>query len=554
MGLILDSSDDELKSKFYSLKDIKDVAGLLEIKTSHLVYLLYRLPLRLRYSTFTIKKKSGEPRYIQAPVTTLKIIQRKLNYILRLIYKNKACVHGFCNQRSIVTNAQIHYGKEYVFNVDLKDFFPSINFGRVRGMFIGVPYKIHKGPATILAQICCYDGRLPEGSPTSPTISNMVCGKLDSQLQKLAYRYNLDYSRYCDDISFSSKSTRWPVDALVKIDKLDTDNWDVKAGDALQKIIRENGFEINKEKVRISFRGRRQEITGLVVNKFPNVRRKFIRQVRTMLNLWFKRGEPAADTIFFANFDKKLRNWHYRPSFRQVLQGKINFIKMVKGEKNAVFAKLINKFNTLTSNPKRYLTTFNEIVNAAIWIIEADVRTGAEENLRQGTAFRVQSGRLITCYHVVANATKIEVYKPEDESIKHKCEVVCRDDVCDIAILRFVADTQPIYSLELSQDVVRQGDKITIAGFPQYTPGASVHIFDAKMASSRNYQGQRLITIDKPLVIGNSGGPALNQENKVIGICRTGNDSVELKYDFVDFCIQPVGVLFEDGYLKDALK
>src|SRR5690606_8958560 len=126
---------------------------------------------------------------LSIPTESLKIIQQKLNQVLQLVYKPKLSTHGFVNNRSIVTNADAHIKKKkhrYILNVDIKDFFPSINFGRVRGMFMAPPYNQPEHVATVLAQICCSNNELPQGAPTSPIVSNMICAQMDSQLQQLA--------------------------------------------------------------------------------------------------------------------------------------------------------------------------------------------------------------------------------------------------------------------------------------------------------------------------------------------------------------------------------
>jgi len=200
----LDRSCDELTQKFYSLRTARDVAKLLEIPYGTLVYHLYIIPYEARYVTFQIPKKSGESRNISTPATSLKFIQKKLNQVLQCVYQVKPSVHGFVKNKNIVTNAKAHTSKRYVLNFDLKDFFPSINFGRVRGMFMALPYALNPEVATVLAQICCYDNQLPQGAPTSPVVSNMLCAKLDSQLQKVAKKYRFTYTRYADDITFST--------------------------------------------------------------------------------------------------------------------------------------------------------------------------------------------------------------------------------------------------------------------------------------------------------------------------------------------------------------
>lgn len=191
MSIQLNQSGDELRKKFLGLQARQDVADLLEVDVKRLNYHLYIASPHQRYKSFDISKRSGAKRRIDAPISALKIIQRKLNQVLQYVYQTKQAVHGFINNKSIITNARTHLRKRFVLNVDLKDFFPSINFGRVRGLFMAHPYNLNAEVATILAQICCHNNQLPQGAPTSPTISNMICAKLDDQLQPVNKTLNV---------------------------------------------------------------------------------------------------------------------------------------------------------------------------------------------------------------------------------------------------------------------------------------------------------------------------------------------------------------------------
>lgn len=186
MTYALASPPDELRERFLALRTPEEISDLLDVSYRDFNYWIYRTPAAKRYATFEIKKKSGTPRVINAPTRNIKILQQKLNQILQSVYRPKYCVHGFVPGRSVRTNAERHVGRRYVFNIDLKDFFPSINFGRVRGMFMGKPYGLPENVSTVLAHLCCHDGRIPQGAPTSPTVSNMLCAQMDSQLQRLA--------------------------------------------------------------------------------------------------------------------------------------------------------------------------------------------------------------------------------------------------------------------------------------------------------------------------------------------------------------------------------
>ena len=178
------------------------VAALLDVTYETLVYYLYELGDR-RYRTFQIAKRRGGTRTIAGPKSGLKAIQRKLAQVLSAIYRPRVSVQGFVPGRSIGTNALLHESSTYILNLDLEDFFPSINFGRVRGLFIAAPYAVPRAVATVMAQICCFQNALPQGAPTSPIIANMISSRMDANLQKLARRHRCLYSRYADDLTFS---------------------------------------------------------------------------------------------------------------------------------------------------------------------------------------------------------------------------------------------------------------------------------------------------------------------------------------------------------------
>ncbi|MFN8475509.1 MAG: reverse transcriptase domain-containing protein, partial [Anaerolineae bacterium] len=338
-ALKLTASNEELRDAFYALRTREDVAELLEIPDAHLRFYIYRAPQSRRYTPFRIPKKSGGSREIWAPSPSLKILQQKLNYILALVYEPKASVHGYVLNKSILTNARVHTRKRYVLNIDLKDFFPSINFGRVRGIFTAPPYNLNTDVATVLAQICCVTDSnldrayLPQGAPTSPIISNMICAKLDSQLRKLAESNKCDYTRYADDLTFSTTRPRFPA-ALAQTNESGI----VELGDPLKAIIESNGFEINLAKVRLQTRYQRQEVTGLTTNVMPNVQRGYIREIRAILHAWERYGLEAVQ----ARYEQKYLPSHLAPhrqppSIAQVVRGKIEFLGMIRGKDNAMY-------------------------------------------------------------------------------------------------------------------------------------------------------------------------------------------------------------------------
>ena len=203
---------DEIYTSFYEANTRELLAVALGTKPNRLAYHLFILPESERYKKKIIQKKSGKVRNVAAPIRGLKFIQRNLADILTGSLEQKSCVHGFVPDRSIVTNAKVHLRRNLVINLDLKDFFPSINFGRVYGLFKSHPFNFNDQVAVTLAQICCFEGSLPQGSPCSPVISNLICRSLDNEMMRLAKTLKMSYSRYADDITFSTNLKEIPQD------------------------------------------------------------------------------------------------------------------------------------------------------------------------------------------------------------------------------------------------------------------------------------------------------------------------------------------------------
>ncbi|AFZ23440.1 Reverse transcriptase (RNA-dependent DNA polymerase) [Cylindrospermum stagnale PCC 7417] len=345
--LILTDSPETLRERFYSLTKPIDIAHLLGISYRRLVYHIYLVEPEKRYKTFDIPKKSGGIRQISTPITALKLIQRKLNQVLQAVYQTKPSVHGFVSGKNIVSNAQAHAKKRYVLNLDIKDFFPSVNFGRVRGMFMAKPYNLHPDVATVLAQICCHNNQLPQGAPTSPIITNMICAKMDSQLQRLAKDCKATYTRYADDMTFSTTLPKFPEELAYIVAEEECKK--IVIGNRLTAVINENGFEVNQQKNRLQVKGNHQEVTGLTTNLFPNVDRKYVRQVRAMLYAWAKFGLEAAENEYFEKYLFKSRLPIKKDlKFQQILRGKIEFIGIVKGKNDFIYQKYSNQYKILT--------------------------------------------------------------------------------------------------------------------------------------------------------------------------------------------------------------
>lgn len=298
-----------------------------------------------RFTTFRIKKKSGGFRQITAPRNpSFMLMLRCLNILLKAIYSPSDYAMGFTEGRSVVHNADRHKGMNYVFNTDLKDFFPSIDQARVWKRLQLPPFSLAPQVANVVAGLCAMKGKragedkfsyfLPQGSPVSPLITNMICDKLDRRLAGLARRFNLHYSRYADDITFSSMHNVYQP-----------------AGDfrkELQRIIEGQGFKMNEAKTRLQKRGARQEVTGIVVSDKLNVPRQYVVSLRNLLYIWDRYGYSVALSRFLPKYMRE--KGHLRrgnPCLENVVSGKLDYLRMVKGENDPVYQKLYAKYLTL---------------------------------------------------------------------------------------------------------------------------------------------------------------------------------------------------------------
>ena len=361
-----------IREKFATMQTKEDLISLLN-EAKNLLYGKECEPLQLksltyyanpnvskkRYTRFTVKKKSGGERIINAPVIGLKSILKPLNFVLQCIYEPHNAATGFVLNKSIVDNAKLHVGKHYVYNIDLKDFFHSFDRNRVKMGFMFEPFNLNgdREPlAFLLASLCTHPFKieditktvLPQGSPTSPTITNILCKKLDRRLTGLAKRFNAKYSRYADDITFSSAHNIYKnVEFLTELNRI---------------IEEDQKLAINPNKTRLQKTAFRQEVTGLIVNEKVNVRSKYIKQIRMWLYYWEKYGYEKAQLIFTKDYiSEKGHVKKGKPNLLNVLDGKIEFLKMVKGRDNGTYLKLKDRFDKLSG----YSTPMNNVLD--IW-------------------------------------------------------------------------------------------------------------------------------------------------------------------------------------------
>ncbi|WP_237580127.1 reverse transcriptase domain-containing protein [Candidatus Enterococcus huntleyi] len=275
-----------------------------DISKRSMTHLLYVKGTDSFYESFEIPKKNGGFRNIDAPKGKLKYVQKRLAEILwetqidvwkkyantyeynlyqknlkdGIRYRVPMISHAFEVNKSIMTNAKIHRNKKFIINVDLKDFFKSFHFGRVKGFFEkNKDFKVPTEVAVIIAQLSCYKGVLPQGAPSSPIITNLICQIMDYRIMQLAKRFKLNYTRYADDLTFSTNNVQIVNEYQTFLKKLE------------KKIVKA-GFEINEDKTRLQFNNSRQTVTGLIVNKKLNVPREYYKDTRAMANTLYKTG------------------------------------------------------------------------------------------------------------------------------------------------------------------------------------------------------------------------------------------------------------------------
>ena len=298
----------------------REVAQALGVTLAQLRWLCFHSEAveKPHYATFKVPKRSGGERLLSAPMPHL---ARAQEWVLRHILDRlptEPSAHGFIRGRSTVTNAVPHVGRDIVVNLDLSDFFPSIGFFRVRGVFQAIGYS--PAVATVLALLCTnaprreveLDGRklfvatgwpaLPQGACTSPAISNQVARKLDRRLAGMSAKHGWIYTRYADDLTFSASAGKREDVALLMA--------------RVRHIVGEEGFALNPDKGRVQRVSRRQSVTGVVVNRKLSAPREEVRRLRAILHAAGKTGLDA-------------QNREQLPYFRAHLRGRIAYVMMI---------------------------------------------------------------------------------------------------------------------------------------------------------------------------------------------------------------------------------
>ncbi|MGQ7245424.1 TIR domain-containing protein [Salinicola sp. V024] len=333
-----------------TIKTEKDFCDAIGINKGQVYYLLYDLGVEKRYEHFTIPKKSGGVRSISSPQKGLALALDRTHRLLAGNIEFKTCVKGFVLDEGIIRNADEHKRAKWVLNVDIEDFFGSINFGRVRGVFISKPFELPEKVATLIARLTILNNSLPQGSHSSPVISNIVASSLDNKLLRLAKKYRIKYTRYADDITFSGHGV--PNRELAYISGGET-----IMGDVLAAVFSKSGFSINQKKLRLQFPRSRQEVTGIVVNKKLNVPVEFKKQLRSAIHQWCDDPE-AAERKFLMEVKKEEGDIEISEGgvvLKRNIYGRLSYMAQVKGDSDPSYIKLAMKMGRHDSDPPKFL-------------------------------------------------------------------------------------------------------------------------------------------------------------------------------------------------------
>lgn len=524
------------------------------------------------YKHFIVSKRDGSPRLLAEPRQPLKLLQyRALAHLKSSAAPFRSSVHGFVEGRSILTNAHQHCSptQHQLLNLDLEDFFPSISFYRIRGVFQAHPFHFSHEVATVFAQLCTLNGGLPQGAPTSPFLANLVCRGMDRDLTDLARRYRAIYTRYADDItlSFNVRSSERLPAAICSIQ-----DGKISIGQELSDLISAHSFTINPNKTRIRGRFQRMEVTGLTVNKFPNVRRCFIDKIRGALHAWEKFGYTAAATEWERRVVDPSIAYQCKPWKRQtrkkktadlknVIWGKLLYLRMVRGGNDALYARLADRYNAVVKAgisqgdfsapllPVESVVRTQRDVDEGVFVLEwaGDYKFGMLEDMvgGQGTAFCYREGSLlVTCDHVLWADVKIGNFESRvycgDPEISGKtlnlvqpktqrswpAKVLFRDAQLDIALIAFDSDEPPPHRYFRSMNnPILPGSNGRLIGFPNYQNGKLPNILgDRVLNRTMPNKGMNSFTVENAGSIrpGNSGGPFTDESFRVAGVAQRG--------------------------------
>jgi RNA-directed DNA polymerase len=329
-----------------AIKTVAQLCMMMDVKPRE----LHEVLNEPTYKTYTIAKKNGGVRNIEAPQGMLRIMQGSLCKYMQPFYTmhKLPCVHGFVkaidvnHKYGVVSNAMPHLDKPFVLNMDIKNFFDTISAKAIKQALMDTPFLVTDEVSTAIALLCTHQKKLPTGAPTSPLLSNIVFYWVDNALMQLVDEVNqfktadevaVTYTRYADDLTFSGseKLVRGMMERIINI-------------------LQHNGFEVNVKKTRGQTVYGAQWVTGVKVNQKPNISRLYIRKLRAILH--------NMQTNFV---DDAVRKHFNLPAMQQVevsdvqkmlnsVRSQIGWVGLVRGKTDELYLKLKNNFDVAERN------------------------------------------------------------------------------------------------------------------------------------------------------------------------------------------------------------
>ena len=347
----------DFENKLRHLIDAQELAAMLnelklpwyysDFRGKQLSFLADTNNVQRRCKTFRLRKKHGGYREITAPKGGLRGILNALNILLQTYDEPTPWAFGFVCGRSVVDNARPHVGKRYILNLDLKDFFPTITRQQVADCLTAEPFGFSSLAAKLISGLATVRTKnneevLAQGFATSPTLSNFICREMDKEIASIATAQGITFTRYADDLTFSSDADILrPQGELVQ---------------QVKTIVERYGFRLNEEKTHLQRRGRRQEVTGLMVTEKVNVSRRYVREIRSLLYIWERYGYEDACQAAWKSYRQqhgKTKEYLYFVPLNAVLRGKLNYMKMVRGADDPLYQRFVSRYNALQKTNKR---------------------------------------------------------------------------------------------------------------------------------------------------------------------------------------------------------
>ncbi|WP_045004209.1 reverse transcriptase domain-containing protein [Bradyrhizobium sp. LTSP857] len=471
-----------------------------------------------RYTEVAIPKRRKGERKLLVPERRLKFLQREMLKLLSQLYVPRDPVHGFVVGRGALTNASAHEKRPYLLNIDLKNFFGVIARRRVRGMLLS--FHLEEEIAEAICDICTTRNQLPQGAPTSPMLSNMIAYRLDRDLINFSKTHRLRYTRYADDISLFSYTPPMglfnaglPNSGRVAEEQLST---------GLRSVFSTNGFETAPEKIWYSGPDFRKEVTGLIVNEFPNVKRTFVRNLRSSLYKAETMGISAAEKDY-------QKRYGTTASLQQVLRGRLEWIAQVRGRSFGAYRTLAKRFNAIfPASPIAVLPTYDEVAEQAIWVIDfcEDVAGKPEPTCAQGTAFFIANIGLVTAHHVLADLPpgySAVLHRPSLPGKKFKATPTKRQcPYRDLMILEHNVPATDYLSLSAATSPERRNAPIVALGFPSFNAGDELGTRSGLVVGNATRHGVKMLEVSALLLSGISGGPIVNDRAQVVAVAHKG--------------------------------